>query len=140
MKIDARCKPNVVPYHIIDLSPMYEEEGDDNQIIRYGKDSFTLKELMDKLILNSIPPSDYDKVRIRVDFECRHRDPIISVSINVPKSIQEIEKETQEQQKLIDKKRALLAESRQIRQKKKEEKQKLINSLSKEQKALLGIK
>jgi hypothetical protein len=118
---------------------MYEEEGGDGPI-RYGKDQCTLKEILDKLLVNNISPQDYEKVNISINWASRCSDPTISVSIKIPKTSEEINKEMVEQQKLIDEKKASLVESRTIRQKKKEEKQKLINSLSEEQKALLGIK
>jgi len=118
--------------------PSKDENGD----IRYcSKDSCSLAEIIKRLEKLNIPTSEYDNV-ILYAAPPYHRasDWDLFCVYNKPKTKEQIALEESEAEKAETEKEKLKAERKKIREAKKAEKEKVLASLTTEQKKALGLK
>lgn len=139
--MDLRKKIKVSPYHYnnIPLGDPYEiDDKDGNPKTEYSDvDHATLSEILEEIRKAGINESDYDKVHVQIGYE-RRSDPAIIVFYKKPKTQEEIDKETELMRKEYEKKQKEKEKSHQEKMKKKSEKQKIIASLTPEQRKALG--
>lgn len=131
---------------MINLSENFEQDYDDdgNPIgnkIYQGVNSLSFRDLFNKIKESGMPESDYDKIECRSGFhQLYNEDLVISITYKKSKTMEEISTETKElEQKIVEKKKHK-EESKKLKDFKKIEKQKVIASLTFDQKKSLGLK
>lgn len=125
--------------------PIEERNGeprkDRHGNIEYLKaDRCTLANLIERVKAAGVPESEYKNVKI---FACtyeRSNDSYIDCVYDKPKTQEELEKEKQQLLEEEEKQKTAKEERKKLREAKKAEKEKVLASLTKEQKEALGIK
>jgi len=139
--MDLRKKIKVSSYHRINI-PLGEsytvDDEDGNETTEYGTvDRTTLSEILSEIETLGIPSSEFENIHIFIDYENRH-DPSITVEYRKQKTQEEMDKEMESLRKEYEKKQKDKERAHQEKNKKKTEKQKIIASLTPEQRKALG--
>lgn len=112
-----------------------EKKDSEGNCIYYKKNTCSLSDIISRVKNAGITESDYDKIFIVVD-----DDACLDCTYRRAKTKEEIENETKEKENEIKEKNRQKELRKQERINKQIEKEKILNSLTDEQKKVLGIK
>ena len=125
--------------------PIEDKNGDprkdkDGNIEYLKRSSCTLANLIERVKAAGIPESEYKNVEVFGFTYPRCSDPYLDCIYNKPKTQEQLEKEKQQLLKEEEKQKTAKEERKKLREAKKAEKEKVLASLTAEQKKVLGIK
>lgn len=125
--------------------PVEDKNGDlrkdkDGNVEYLKRSSCTLANLIERVQAAGIPESEYKNVKVFGFTYPRCSDPYIDCIYNKPKTQEQLEEEKQQILKEEEKQKAAKEERKKLREAKKAEKEKIIASLTLEQRQALGIK
>jgi hypothetical protein len=112
----------------------------DGNVEYLKRDGCTLANLIERVRAAGIPESEYKNVDIFGFTYPRSSDPYLDCVYNKPKTQEQLEKEKQELLKEEEKQKAAKEERKKLREDKKAKKEKVLASLTTEQKKALGLK
>ena len=139
MDLRKKIKVSSYDYNNIPLGEPYEiDDENGNPKTEYSNVThITLAEILEEIRKAGINESDYDKVQVQVGYE-RGSEPSIIVFYKRLKTQEEMDKEMESMRKEYENKQREKEKAHQEKMRKKAEKQKIIASLTPEQRKALG--